>query len=347
MKESLLESLICPACENGSWQLECREPSGSEVVERGQLVCRRCGARYSISRGIVDLLPEPGEAILRERAGWEMLLGRSPEELNEAWLLSLPRIDSSVSSSPESIAHWKRQADNFELLTKHLNLSGNESVLELGAGRCWASAWLARTGCQVVALDVVGSKRAGGLEAGSVYLDHGTPHFERVLASMERLPFRQGAFDLLLSVASIHHTADLSKVVRQCARLLRPGGKLALTSEPCIRILKKRRVHNLETELGINEHVYNLLDYKAAFRRAGLSPTFYLPGAVVAMLREGDSPTDAGRFKRWLFGLVKGMWRREAVRPLVCSRPAIHVGLLFLEYGLTAIAEKDLGAKTR
>lgn len=347
MREELLESLVCPACETGSWQLKSQRTSVTEVIEKGQLICTTCGARYLISDGIVDLLPEPDDMIRRERAGWERFLKQSPEELDEAWLLALPRIDESVSSNSESIAHWRRQADNFENLIHHLNLSGRERVLELGAGRCWASAYLARRGCEVVALDVVRAENAGGLEAGRVYLERGTPYFDRVVASMEKLPFRQGTFDLLLSVASIHHTAFLDQVVGECARALRPGGNLALTSEPCIRVFKERQVHNLETQMGINEHVYNILDYRRAFGKAGLRAAFYLPGALVAMLTEGELRTKPGGFKERLFGLARRMWRSKVMRRLLCSQPANFVGLLFLEYGVTAIAENEPTMKVR
>ncbi len=345
MREELLESLICPACDNGSWQLECQQLGGSEVVEKGRLTCATCGARYAISEGILDLLPQPDDMILRERAGWERFLKSAPEEFDEAWLLALPRIDESVSSNPDSIAHWRRQSDNFENLLHHLNLSGRERVLELGAGRCWASAHLARRGCQVVALDVVRAKKAGGLQTGRVYLDHGAPYFERVVANMEKLPFRGGTFDVVLSVASIHHTAFLDQVVAEGARVLMPGGRLALTSEPCIRIFKEKRVHNVETELGINEHAYNLLDYRRAFGKARLRASFCLPGALVAMLREEELAVKAGKVKERLFGLARRMWRREGIRAFLRSQPANFLGLLFLEYGLTAIAEKELEMK--
>jgi SAM-dependent methyltransferase len=295
----------------------------------------------------VDLLPQPDDVILRERAGWEKFLKGSPEELDDAWLLALPHIDESVTSNADSIAHWKRQADNFDNLIHHLELSGGEKVLELGAGRCWASADLARRGCQVVALDVVRDENAGGLEAGKVYLGHGNTYFERVVVSMEKIPFRQGSFDLILSVASIHHTALLGQVVGECARVLKPGGKLGLTSEPCIAIFKERRVHNLETEMGINEHVYNLLDYRRAFSKAGLRASFYLPGALLAMLSGEGLAVRAVGFKKWLFGLTRWMWKGEAIRRLLSSQPANLLGLLFFEYGLTAIAEKKLEGEAR
>lgn len=342
MRRDLLELLLCPACEKGDWHLEPAKTGALDIVEEGWLACDHCGARYTIDAGILDLLPQPDESVLRERAGWERFLEGAAEELEDSWILALPRIDAQVSRNPGSIAHWGRQADNFEHLIEQLDLAGTERVLELGAGRCWASAFLSRLGCQVVALDVVRGKEAGGLETGGVYLGDGTPYFDRVLASMETLPFVVESFDLVLSLASIHHSALLHQVVEGCSRVLRPGGRLGLTSEPCVRLFKDKRVRNQETEAGINEHTYDILDYQRAFRGSGLQPTFYLPGALVAMLDGDEEAPESGRVRSALFGLTRRLWASATVRRALDSKLANLAGLLFLEYGLTAVARKPM-----
>jgi SAM-dependent methyltransferase/uncharacterized protein YbaR (Trm112 family) len=340
MREQLLDWLICPSCGHGTWDLRGEGLTDSGEVQSGELVCLTCRSLYSIEDGIVDLLPFPSESVLQERAGWERFLQGASEELTEEWILSLPRVDASVTSNAQSIAHWKRQADNFFGLMELLGLRGDERVLEVGAGRCWASALLARQGCQVVALDVVRDKRAGGLETGIVYLQHGTPYFDRVLASMEGLPFRSGTFDLVLSVASIHHSRVLELVASECARVLRPGGILGVTSEPCIAVFKEKRVDNAETEAGINEHTYKFLDYQRAFRGAGLKPRYHLPGALMAMLEEDEETPEVGRVRSLFFCLARRLWKGAWPRKALSSQWANLAGLLFLEYGLTAVARK-------
>jgi SAM-dependent methyltransferase len=45
-----------------------------------------------------------------------------------------------------------------------------------------------------------------------------------------RLPFRDGAFDALVCLEGIEHFEDQTGFLRECARVLRPGGRLFLTT---------------------------------------------------------------------------------------------------------------------
>jgi len=58
------------------------------------------------------------------------------------------------------------------------------------------------------------------------------------------LPFRAGAFDLVLSMEGIEHFEDQASFLRECARVLRPGGWLLL-STPNVLTLGARATHFL------------------------------------------------------------------------------------------------------
>ena len=55
-------------------------------------------------------------------------------------------------------------------------------------------------------------------------------HF--ALADGMALPFATGAFDLVLSHAVIEHVADAPLYLRECARVLAPGGRVYLSTAP-------------------------------------------------------------------------------------------------------------------
>lgn len=58
------------------------------------------------------------------------------------------------------------------------------------------------------------------------------------------LPFRDGAFDVVLSMEGIEHFEHQAGFVRECARVLRPGGWLLLTT-PNVLSLSARAAHLL------------------------------------------------------------------------------------------------------
>ena len=55
-------------------------------------------------------------------------------------------------------------------------------------------------------------------------------HF--ALADGMALPFANGTFDLVLSHAVIEHVADAALYLRECARVLAPGGRVYLSTSP-------------------------------------------------------------------------------------------------------------------
>src|SRR5947208_16763720 len=91
MREPLVELLRCPRCgTERQLRLEVQERSASEI-ESGGLTCGACGHVARIVEGIVDLLYEPSEAVLREARGLE----RFAEEMrSDGWdrdrILRLP-----------------------------------------------------------------------------------------------------------------------------------------------------------------------------------------------------------------------------------------------------------------
>jgi SAM-dependent methyltransferase len=58
------------------------------------------------------------------------------------------------------------------------------------------------------------------------------------------LPFRDGAFDVVLSMEGIEHFEHQAGFVRECARVLAPGGRLLLTT-PNVLTLGARAAHFL------------------------------------------------------------------------------------------------------
>lgn len=52
------------------------------------------------------------------------------------------------------------------------------------------------------------------------------------VADAEQIPYPDGSFDLVVGHAVLHHIPDVELALRECLRVLRPGGRLVFAGEP-------------------------------------------------------------------------------------------------------------------
>ena len=127
----------------------------------------------------------------------------------------------------EEIATASRRT--VETMARQVPGLGAESrVLDLGAGYGGAARYLARTfGCHVTALNLSEAEnardRAMNREAG---LD---PLIEVVDGNFEQVPGPDNQYDLVWSQDAILHSPNREQVIREAARVLKPGGHLLFT----------------------------------------------------------------------------------------------------------------------
>jgi SAM-dependent methyltransferase len=95
-------------------------------------------------------------------------------------------------------------------------------ILEAGCGTAYFSAWLARRGARPVGLDPTPAQLA---TARRLQAETGVA-FPLVEGVGEALPFPDAAFDMVLSEYGASLWADPHAWIPECARVLRPGGKL-------------------------------------------------------------------------------------------------------------------------
>ena len=96
-------------------------------------------------------------------------------------------------------------------------------VLDLGCGTGWATAEAVRAGAEAVGADVA----EAALERARAA--HPELAFERV-PDDGPLPFGDGSFDLVWASEVIAHVLDLATWLSEVRRVLRSGGRLALTT---------------------------------------------------------------------------------------------------------------------
>jgi SAM-dependent methyltransferase len=113
----------------------------------------------------------------------------------------------------------------FSVAERDLGVLGDVrdlDVLELACGTAYFSAWLARAGASVVAVDLSGEQ----LETARRLQRRRGPVFPLVQADAERVPLAAGRFDLVVSEHGAAAWCDPARWLPEAARLLRPGGRL-------------------------------------------------------------------------------------------------------------------------
>ena len=110
-----------------------------------------------------------------------------------------------------------------------MNLGPGKALLDIASGAGGPALRIAAaTGCSVTGIDVhdqaVATAQALAAERGLAEL----ARFERADAQ-QPLPFSNGRFDAVTCIDAINHLPDRPRVIGECARVLRPGGRLLFT----------------------------------------------------------------------------------------------------------------------
>lgn len=111
-------------------------------------------------------------------------------------------------------------------LLHHLDHHRPHTVLDFGAGMCWLTAVLLRTGGRVIALDVSATALALGAEA--VQRANLPPEAQKVRFLTYdgfRIPLEDGSIDRVACFDALHHVPNKGTVLRELFRVLRHGGR--------------------------------------------------------------------------------------------------------------------------
>jgi ubiquinone/menaquinone biosynthesis C-methylase UbiE len=169
------------------------------------------------------------------------------------------------------------------------------SALDVGCGTGALAARLAGVGYEVVGLD----PSEGMLRV----LEERTSRVRAVRGSGASIPFPDGSFDLVLSVAVMHHiaaAADVRRTLAEMVRVTSPGGRVLVWDHnprnPYWRLLMARVPQDTGEErlIGVRELVAGLVDGGAdpvLVTRLGMVPDFTprrLIGAAAAAERAAE-----------------------------------------------------------
>ncbi len=168
------------------------------------------------------------------------------------------RVDPASIQSPYERALLARHIFAYCWVTGHFIKEGDK-VLEIGCGEGYGSAIIAKKAGRVTAVDTA---KDTVLHAAAKYA---AVNLDFLVHDGVRLPFPDAGFDIAVSFQVIEHIADTAAFVREAARVLKPGGRLYLTTP--------NRVHRLK-EGQKPWYKFHVREFSAAELPAVLSPFF-------------------------------------------------------------------------
>jgi SAM-dependent methyltransferase len=301
------------------------------------LRCNKCGTNYVLAQGILDTLVDPSAEVIQELKGMAVEQNLPATEWQNVKRLEVARIrtleERMEGSKDEPGQYYQQISASFAQALSVL--SGSYSrfgrVLEIGAeADYYFLNWFHSRGAECHAANVFFQYLASG--------EPGWP--ERTLADMNRLPYRDGVFDLLLLSATSHHSPDLDLTVREVARVLRPGGVALFLNDPIGGWLKRLGgpiSHENRSAL-VHENEYSIWRYHAAFHRNHFRVQYLFSDFYDRKLAAGAIHPKM-RFAH-LGRIVSRLWRVPALRRAAKTHLTWALHLVF-GFPLNAIVWKQ------
>ena len=174
---------------------------------------------------------------------------------------------------PEDLWAWDQDhyggLEAVEALARRAAIGPGMAVLDVCAGLGGPARFLAhRWGVRVTGVDLTHSRCAAGARL-SALVGLG-PRVRLLRADAQRLPFRARAFDAAVSQEGLLHVPDKAAVLRECARVLRPGARLAFSdwiAHPRLEENERRRLRDWMAAVTLQ----SMAGYRALLSRAGFA----------------------------------------------------------------------------
>jgi len=194
-------------------------------------------------------------------------------------------------------------------LTRKCELDFRGRILEIGAGPCWFSAELSRLPAvvEVIATDV--SPRLLKVLAPQVFglLRADARKITRMPTDFHRLDFRKASFDFVVCANALHCALNLPQTLRECHRVLKPGGRLVAVREP-VRPLVQFHGEDSPAALRTGKPLLRTrAEYQDLFERAGFEVTAERLNLASGMKYYFDQMVNGLTHARYVFvGIKRG-----------------------------------------
>ena len=195
--------------------------------------------------------------------------------INETQILAALRRQAKDPRAlvPEDLHEWDQ--DHYgglaavEALAGRAEIGPASRVLDVCAGLGGPARFLARRfGCRVTGLDLNWTRCVAGRRLTAL-VGLGS-RVSMVMADAQSLPFGRGSYTAVVSQEGLLHVPDKGLVLRECARVLAPGGRIAFSdwiATPRLGDGERRRLDDWMAATTLQ----SIAGYRALLARAGFA----------------------------------------------------------------------------
>jgi len=174
-------------------------------------------------------------------------------------------------------------------------LKPGEIVLDLGSGAgfdCFLCGPKVGASGRVIGVDMTHDMLAKARANTAGYTQRtGLANVEFRLGEIEHLPVADASVDVVISNCVINLSPDKPQVWREIARVLKPGGRVAVSDMVLLKPLPEAVRSQIEAYVGCVAGASLLDDVQSMMREAGLADITLTPKpAYVETLSQGDDP---------------------------------------------------------
>jgi SAM-dependent methyltransferase len=150
------------------------------------------------------------------------------------------------------------------------SLKEGEIVLDLGSGAgfdCFLAASKVGSKGKVIGVDMTPEMVE---KAREIAEKNGVKNVEFRLGEIENLPVADNSVDVVISNCVINLSADKARVFREVHRVLKPGGRIAISDIALLKELPKKIQESIEAYVGCVGGAMLVDEYKKIVEAAGL-----------------------------------------------------------------------------
>lgn len=200
-----------------------------------------------------------------------------------------------MSKVVDTFDRWANEGRDADLERGHgdvvrqviaaMQLRPGERVLDLGCGNGWATRLIAQANAGVQAIGIDASpkmiERAEALHSNTI-----RARYE--VCSFEALDFKDNHFDRVFSMEALYYASDLSQAIRECFRVLKPGGSIETLVD---YYAESPASEAWDKVMGLTLHRLGEANWKRAFETVGFT------AVTTARVLDSRGVGDASEFR--------------------------------------------------